>query len=81
MNTTLYDKAVNMAATHFMSLVPEDATAKEIFDALSQEDLPDGYSFCLKICTDPDDLADMIEILADDFIAFHRIALKSVDKQ
>jgi hypothetical protein len=72
-NIDNWNRAVNLAASHFLSRVPEGATAEEIFAALAEDELPEGYLIWGRFRDDPDDkdeVADLIRNLAEDFIAF-----------
>jgi len=69
MNTTAHNLAVYLAATHFMSQVPTDATAEDIFLALQADELPEGYLLWDRF-SDRDEVADLIENLAEDFKGF-----------
>jgi hypothetical protein len=71
MNKTIKDKAVKIAASHFLSAVPSNATADEIFLALQAEELPEGYLLWDRF-NDCDEIADLIQNLADDLINFSK---------
>lgn len=70
MSTPRYDQAVNLAARHFLAEVPEKATADEIFDALSEDELPPGYMTCDAVRLPLEDLREWVGNLADDFMRF-----------
>jgi hypothetical protein len=68
-----WNRAVNLAASHFLSRVPEGATAEDIFAALAEDELPEGYLIWERFRDDPDDkdeLIDLIRNLAEDFVSF-----------
>jgi len=77
MPNEIYDKAVHLAATHFLSKLPENAKASEIFDALNAEKLPDGYLLWGKF-QDVSELSDLIQNLADDIIWFAKESSKTL---
>lgn len=70
MNTPRYNRAIHLAATHFLAALPSEATAQEIFDALDSEELPPGYELCDAIRLSKEDLREWIENLAQDFMEF-----------
>jgi len=77
MPNEIYDKAVHLAATHFLSKLPENAKANEIFDALNADELPEGYLLWDKF-QDVSELSDLIQNLADDFIFFAKENAKTL---
>jgi len=76
MNNTTYDKAVKIAASHFLSSLPSDATAEDIFLALNADELPKDYLLWDRF-SDRDEVSDLIENLAEDLMNFS----KSVDNE
>lgn len=76
-NEELFDKAVNLAASHFMSSVPSTATAEDIFLALESETLPKNFRLCPALQCGKEEVSEMIEILAHDFMNFAKL----VDKE
>jgi len=74
---TLHDKAVHLAASHFLSKLPENAKANEIFDALNSDELPEGYLLWDKF-QDVEELSDLIQNLADDFVWFAKESAKTL---
>jgi len=77
MNNTTLDKAVRLAASHFLSAVPNDATAEDIFLALQADELPEGYREWGALSCDMSEVEELIRILADDFVNFAKL----VDKE
>jgi len=75
-NEELFDKAVKLAARHFMSSVPETATAKDIFLALESETLPKNFELWSTLNCDKEEISDLIEILAHDFMNFAKLVYK-----
>jgi hypothetical protein len=75
MNNTTYDKAVKIAASHFLSSLPSDATAEDIFLALNADELPEGYLLWDRF-NDKFEVSDLIENLADDFVNFAKLVDK-----
>jgi hypothetical protein len=65
----IYNKAVKLAASHFLSSFPKEASADDIFDALDSDKLPEGYVLWEKI-EDAEEVSDLIQNLANDFISF-----------
>jgi len=76
MNNTTYNRAVKIAASHFLSSLPSDATAEDIFLALNADELPEGYLLWDRF-NDKFEVSDLIENLAEDLINFS----KSIDNE
>jgi len=65
----IYNKAVKLAASHFLSSFPKEASADDIFNALGSDKLPEGYVLWGKL-EDAEEVSDLIQNLAIDFISF-----------
>jgi len=65
----IYNKAVKLAASHFLSSFPKEASADDIFIALDSDKLPEGYVLWGKL-EDAEEVSDLIQNLAIDFISF-----------
>jgi hypothetical protein len=65
----IYNKAVKLAASHFLSSFPKEASADDIFDALDCNILPEEYILWEKF-EDAEEVSELIQNLAIDFISF-----------